>query len=157
MALQLWPTHRRNMKKVTWQQALHDYCDAATFIQQLREPILMQCRCYTGAPDWKRYVFDWRCSKCHKVLSRWSGTLLTHTKIDARSWLMAVYVYTKSRGEIQATELQQAVGMSRYATAHRMLNFLRAHAYIHPEMPIEHQMHATWMHLLKGIPHPPKD
>lgn len=67
-----------------------------------------------------------KCAGCQRVTSVTAGTVMDNTKLGARMWLIAAWLFVTSKRGISAKELQSQLGVGSYRTAFGLLHKLRA-------------------------------
>lgn len=87
----------------------------------------------THLVHWDRWV----CRKCHHQASLTADTSLRGTRKPVKTWLLAMYLITTSKGGISAKELQRQLGLGSYQTAWTWLHKLRGAMVAHPRKPLE--------------------
>jgi len=73
----------------------------------------------------------WTCRQCLHQTSLIAETSLRGTRKPLKTWLLAMYLVTTSKGGISAKELQRQLGLGSYQTAWTWLHKLRA-AMVNP-------------------------
>jgi len=95
-------------------------CEAA--LRQARWPDGFVCP-DCGAREHSTFVADdrqyWQCGACHNQHTLCSGTLFHATKLDLRTWFLAMYLVTQNKNCISALALRRQLGVS-YRTAWRI-------------------------------------
>ena len=83
-----------------------------------------RCGGHNGHPLQTRPV--WVCQDCRHQASLIADTAFTGTRKPLRSWFLAMYLVTSSKGGISAKELKRHLGFGSYQTAWTWLHKLRA-------------------------------
>lgn len=65
-----------------------------------------------------------RCRKCRSDIALTAGTVMADTKTPLSVWFWAAYLVASHTAGMSATQFQRQLGLSRYATAHEMLQRL---------------------------------
>lgn len=97
------------------------------YLIQQRWPDGFRCpRCghdqATHLKKWER----WTCRQCLHQTSLIAETALRGTRKPLKTWFLAMYLVTSSKGGISASELQRQLGLRSYQTAWAWLKKLRA-------------------------------
>jgi transposase-like protein len=70
----------------------------------------------------------WQCSACPHQTSLRSGTLMAHSRLSLRTWMLAIYLITQSKTNIAALALRRQLGISWKAAwllKHKIMEAMR--------------------------------
>lgn len=70
----------------------------------------------------------WQCSACPHQTSLRSGTLMEHSQLSLRTWMLAIYLITQSKTNIAALALRRQLGVSWKAAwllKHKIMEAMR--------------------------------
>jgi len=103
------------------------------FLRDSRYPDGFTCR---GCSERKAYDRGDRwgveCAKCGLITSVKAGTVMDHSKVPMRSWMLAAWLMVTSKRGVSALEIQRQLGLGSYRAAFGLLHKLRQ-AMVAPE------------------------
>lgn len=82
-------------------------------------------RCGNAAHYWLRSKWQWQCQKCEFRTCLKSGTMMECSKVDLRTWYLAMAFMSFSKKTISASELQRQLNHCKYDTVWRLMHKIR--------------------------------
>lgn len=103
------------------------------FLRDSRYPAGFRCRVCGGLKAYDRGDrWGVECASCGRVTSIKAGTVMDHSKIPMRSWMLAAWLMVTSKRGVSALEIQRQLGLGSYRAAFGLLHKLRR-AMVAPE------------------------
>jgi hypothetical protein len=96
------------------------------FLRDSRYPDGFKCRGCEGTKAYDR-ADRWgvRCARCGLITSVTAGTVMDHSKIPLKSWMVAAWLLVTSKRGVSALEIQGQLGLKSYKSAFGLLHKLR--------------------------------
>ena len=100
---------------------------AKRYFKVQREKTGIICRkCSSKEHYWIKTREYYVCKQCKTITTLKSGTVMEHSKLPYRYWLVAMHLMTATKKPFSALELQKQLGHKRYEPIWEMVHKLRA-------------------------------
>lgn len=115
------------MNLMEFNQRFPDEHSAMMAVKRLRENQGISCRkCGHKEHYWQQTIESFQCKKCGARQRLRSGTIMEHSQLSYRMWLLAIHLVTATKKSFSALELQRQLGHKRYEPVWYMLHKIRS-------------------------------
>lgn len=108
---------------------LEKYSDEAKCIESLRDLRLKEgvvCKkCGHKEHYFRKGDLKFECKKCHSRQSLRSGTVMEHSNLPIRYWMLCIKLMTLTKKSFSALEMQRIIGHKRYEPIWLMMHKIR--------------------------------
>lgn len=123
-------THTKStylMNLMEFNERFPDEYSAMMEVKELREKQGVICRkCGHDRHYWQKTVESFQCKNCGGRQRLRSGTVMEHSKLSYRMWLMAIHLVTSIKKSFSGLELQRQLGHRNYEPVWYMLQKIRS-------------------------------
>jgi transposase-like protein len=114
------------MNLIEFTERYPDELSCQTAFKELREKEGITCKkCGSKSHYWKSDKKAFECKKCKSRTSLRSGTVMEHSRLPFRYWLLAIHLMTSTKKSISALEMQRQLGHKFYEPIWEMMHKIR--------------------------------
>ncbi len=114
------------MNLIEFSERYPDESSCQNAFKELREKEGIICKkCGGTSHYWKSDKMSFECKKCKFRTSLRSGTVMEHSRLPFRYWLLAIHLMTSTKKSISALEMQRQLGHKFYEPIWEMMHKIR--------------------------------
>ena len=114
------------MNLIEFSERYPDEISCQKAFKDLRDKEGVICKkCGVTSHYWKSDKMSFECKKCKFRTSLRSGTVMEHSRLPFRYWLLAIHLMTSTKKSISALEMQRQLGHKFYEPIWEMMHKIR--------------------------------
>ena len=114
------------MNLIEFSERYPDEISCQKAFKDLRDKEGIICKkCGGTSHYWKSDKMSFECKKCKFRTSLRSGTVMEHSRLPFRYWLLAIHLMTSTKKSISALEMQRQLGHKFYEPIWEMMHKIR--------------------------------